>query len=224
MMFMPKEMRHSPSASVSRHRVVVSNAFFYEQEYQRTTSYVFRLYRVAYGDDQPSPNPDPANITEAKKIPSYAAFVRDRARVTDGPDLAQLQLAMANLMAQRPEFVSRYPLALTGPQFVDALLATIQTASGANLTSQRDALITLFNQGGRGMVLYRLADDNVQTNPIDNRSFIDAEYLSEEKRGCFFNSGALVLSALLPQSFSPSDRLGYGTSESVPALTGHPGT
>jgi hypothetical protein len=25
-------------------------------------------------------------------------------------------------------------------------------------------------------VLYRLADDNVQTNPITNRAFIDAEY------------------------------------------------
>jgi len=25
-------------------------------------------------------------------------------------------------------------------------------------------------------MIYRLADDNVQTNPINNRSFIDAEY------------------------------------------------
>jgi len=38
------------------------------------------------------------------------------------------------------------------------------------------ALIALFNSGGRGMVLYRLADDNAATNPIDNRALIDAEY------------------------------------------------
>jgi hypothetical protein len=44
------------------------------------------------------------------------------------------------------------------------------------LTSQRTALIDLFNSGGRGAVQYRLADDNVSTNPINNRSFIDAEY------------------------------------------------
>jgi len=44
------------------------------------------------------------------------------------------------------------------------------------LSSQRAALISLFNQGGRGNVIYRLADDNVQTNPIDNRALIDAEY------------------------------------------------
>jgi hypothetical protein len=44
------------------------------------------------------------------------------------------------------------------------------------VTSQRTALISLFNSGGRGAVIYRLADDNLQTNPINNRAFIDAEY------------------------------------------------
>ena len=36
--------------------------------------------------------------------------------------------------------------------------------------------MTLYNQGGRGAAMYRLADDNVNTNPINNRAFIDAEY------------------------------------------------
>jgi hypothetical protein len=161
---------------VHARRVRVSNAFFYEQEFQRTAAYVFRLYRASYGNDQPSPNPDPGNVTEAKKIPSYNAFIRDRARVVDGPDLALQQLALAQSMVLRPEFLARYPNTLTGPQFVDALLATIQNASGASLVSQRDALITLFNQSGRGAVLYRLADDNAQSNPINNRAFVDAEY------------------------------------------------
>ena len=49
-------------------------------------------------------------------------------------------------------------------------------ARRVDLTSQRAALITLFNSGGRGAVMYRLADDNVQTNPVNNRTFIDAEY------------------------------------------------
>ena|SRR5713226_5044469 len=33
-----------------------------------------------------------------------------------------------------------------------------------------------FNSGGRANVLYRLADDNLATNPIDNGAFINAEY------------------------------------------------
>jgi hypothetical protein len=51
-------------------RIDVSNAFFYELEYQQTGSYVFRLYRAAFGNNQPFPNPDNSNQTEAKKLPA----------------------------------------------------------------------------------------------------------------------------------------------------------
>jgi hypothetical protein len=152
---------------------VVSNAFFFELEYQQTGSYVYRLYRAAYGNNQPFPNPDNSNPTEARKIPRYDVFVRDRARVVGGSSLAASQLALANLFVQRPEFLSKYPANLTLEQFVDAVLQTIQSDSGVNLQSQRPALIAL---GSRGAVLYRLADDNAQSNPISNRAFIDAEY------------------------------------------------
>ena len=74
------------------------------------------------------------------------------------------------------EFLAKYPANLDGPSFVDALLATIMSDIGVDLTAQRSGLIDLFNSGGRGEVLYRLADDNVQTNPINNRALIDAEY------------------------------------------------
>jgi hypothetical protein len=102
--------------------------------------------------------------------------MRDRARVVDGANLAQSQLAFATAFARRGEFVTRYPITLDGPGFVDALLERIRTSSGVDLISQRDALIAQYNTGGRGAVLYRLADDNTQSNPINNRSFIDAEY------------------------------------------------
>jgi probable HAF family extracellular repeat protein len=156
-------------------RVAVSNAFFFEQEYQQTGAYVYRLYREAFGNNQPFPNPDGSNQNEANKLPSYPVFARDRARVVGGTDLAQGQLDLANAFVGRPEFVARYPNSLTGLQFVDALLAMLQTDIGVDLTSQRTALIDLFNSSGRGAVVYRLADDNV-ANPINNRAFIDAEY------------------------------------------------
>ncbi|HEX8096964.1 MAG TPA: hypothetical protein VF507_02965, partial [Pyrinomonadaceae bacterium] len=85
-------------------------------------------------------------------------------------------LSLANDFAARGDFLARYPTSLTGAQYVDALLATIKNDSGADLTSQRTALINLFNSGGRGAVLYRLADDNASSNPINNRAFVDAEY------------------------------------------------
>ncbi len=158
-------------------RVTVSNAFFFELEFQQTGAYVFRLYRAAYGNNQPFPNPDNSNMTEAKKLPSYQVFSRDRAKVIGGSNLAQKQLELANLFVSRAEFLTRYPGSLTtADQFVDAVLAQIQTDLGVNLSSQRAALIGLYNSGGRGAVMYRLADDNIQTNPINNRSLIDAEY------------------------------------------------
>jgi hypothetical protein len=161
---------------VRQRRINVSNAFFFELEFQQTGSYVFRLYRAAFGNDQPFPVFDLSNPTEAKKLPGYTVFVRDRAKVVGGSGLTEAQLVLANAFVQRTAFVTRYPASLSGPEFVDALLSNVQSSSGVDLVSQRSKLIDLFNQGGRGLVLYRLADDNLQTNPIDNRLFVDAEY------------------------------------------------
>ena len=163
---------------VNARRVRVSNAFFFELEYQQTGAYVFRLYRAAYGNNQPFPNPDtdPQFPGERQKVPGYVVFVPDRARVVGGSNLAQSQLELADAFVQRAEFLTRYPASLDGPSFITAILNTIRNDSGADLTGQEGALLSLFNQGGRGAVLYRLADDNLETNPINNRAFIDAEY------------------------------------------------
>ncbi|HEV7396205.1 MAG TPA: hypothetical protein VGN86_06810, partial [Pyrinomonadaceae bacterium] len=56
----------------------------YEQEFQQTGSYVYRLYRAAFGNNQPfpNPNPDPNNPNEEKKVPLYLplCFVRNSLR------------------------------------------------------------------------------------------------------------------------------------------------
>jgi hypothetical protein len=101
--------------------------------------------------------------------------------VRGGSQLAQLQLDFATNFVQRTEFITKYPLTLDGPGFVDALLLTISNDLGVNLGGQRQALINLYNQGAnvtasRALVVYRLADDNA-ANPINNRALIDAEYI-----------------------------------------------
>jgi hypothetical protein len=167
------------TACVNTRRIGVSDAFFVELEYQQTGSYVFRMYRAAFGNNQPFSNghPDPNFPGEDLKLPSYQVFSADRAFVVGGSNLAQLQLDFANAFVQRPAFIARYPLSLaTADQFVDAVLATMNNDIQVDLSSQRSGLITLYNSGGRGAVMYRLADDNINTNPINNRPFIDAEY------------------------------------------------
>jgi glucose/arabinose dehydrogenase len=167
---------NDPNCQLTR-RVTVSDAFVFEPEYQQTGAYVFRLYRVAYGNSQPfaNPNPDPGHPGEENKIPNYAVFLSDRERVIGGANLAQKLQELANAFVTRPEFLARYPNSLDGPGFVDAVLLTIRNDVGVDLTSQRNALINQFNLGGRGAVLYRLADDS-QSNPINNSGIINAEY------------------------------------------------
>jgi len=167
------------SVCVNERRIGVSDAFFVELEYQQTGSYVFRMYRGAFGNNQPFPNPrpDPNFPGEELKLPSFQVFSADRALVIGGSSLAQQQMDFANAFVLRPSFIAKYPLSLaTADQFVDAVLATLNNDIHVDLSSQRAGLITLFNSGGRGAVMYRLADDNINTNPINNRSFIDAEY------------------------------------------------
>lgn len=183
---------------IHNRRIAVSDAFFFEPEFQQTGSFVLRLYRVAYGNNQPLPNPDLGDPSAPfypgpdfhLKFPSYEKFKQDRAQVIGGPGLAESQLALANAFVQRPEFLARYAAGLSGPEFVDALLATIRSDSGADLNSQRNTLINHFNQGGRGLVLFHLASDywnacGASTAPcvppnvgpaVDNRPLIDAEY------------------------------------------------
>jgi hypothetical protein len=167
-------------ACINTKRIDVSNAFFYELEYQQTGAYAFRLYRIAFGNHQPAPNPhpDPNFPGEDLKLPAYAVFKPDRQQVTGGGNLAQKQLNLANDFVSRPAFVSKYdPASLaTADQFVDAVLATINTELGVDLSSQRANLINLYNTaGGRGAVMYRLADDNA-SNPINNGALINEEY------------------------------------------------
>ena len=162
-------------------RTNISDAFFVELEFQQTGAFVYRLYRAAYGNNQPFPNPsaDPNFPVENLKMPGYQVFSRDHAQVPGGPNLAQEQLALANSFVQRPEFITKYPVSLaTADQFVDAMLVTLQSI-GVNLSSERVNLISLYGSLGRGGVMYRLADDNAETNPINNQAFIDAEYNRE---------------------------------------------
>jgi hypothetical protein len=160
--------------------ISTSDAFFFEPEFQQTAGYVFRAYRAAFGNNQPFPNPDGSNPTEANKLVNYGNFVADRARVVGGANLAQAQLDFANLFVTRSAFTTKYAGATTAATFVDAILATIQAADAVDLSGQRQTLIDQYNNAGggnagRAMVLYRLADDNAQS-PINNLAFINAEY------------------------------------------------
>lgn len=148
-------------------RIEVSNAFFYDQEFQESGAYVYRIYRAALG-----------------QRPSFAQFQPDRALVVGGLNLDQSKSAFAFTFSQRDNFVQLYPRNQTADQFVDALLNTIRQNSGVDLTFWRDGVLALYDgtDKGRAAILRRLADNQIFIDAEYNRSFVLTQYFGYLRR------------------------------------------
>jgi len=151
---------------IHNRRVAVSDAFFFEPEFQETGTYIYRIYKASFA------NP-----------PSYAQFTADRGRVIGGPQLVQSKIDFANVFVQRPSFIAQYPQSLTPGQYVDAL----NLNTGNSLTqSQRDALVNgLMDSPAtetRSSVLRKIAENQVFIDREYNRAFVLMEYFAYLRR------------------------------------------
>jgi len=152
-------------------RVNVSAAFFIEAEFQRTGSFVYRIYKGGLG-----------------RQPAYGEFGPDRRQVVDGPTLEATKQAFALAFVQRPEFLQKYVAAVTAQTFVNALIASIQQNSGVDLSSQNAALVATYNTGGGNMnqsraLALRQAIDNAAFNNVEyNPSFVLMQYFGYLRR------------------------------------------
>ncbi|HEX4899051.1 MAG TPA: hypothetical protein VFV61_00885, partial [Pyrinomonadaceae bacterium] len=136
-------------------RVNVSGAFFVENEFQRTGSFVYRSYKGGLG-----------------RRPTYAEFTGDRPLIVEGPNLEQTKQAYSLAFVQRAEFVAKYNGLNTADAFVDELIATIQASSNVNLAPQKTSLINAYNGSGDPTTSRALA----LRAAIDNTAFTTAEY------------------------------------------------
>src|SRR3989441_12329422 len=116
---------NSDAACIRARRTGVSAAFFIEQEFQLSGSFVYRFYKVSFA-----------------ARPTFVQFMADRRRVIGSPDLEANRQRFAQDWVQRSEFLQKYPQNLSGPEFIDSLLHTVRDGSGVDLTSQRDELIS----------------------------------------------------------------------------------
>jgi hypothetical protein len=167
-----------PSACIAR-RTDVSAAFFIELEFEETGSYVYRLYKAAFGE-----NPN--------YRPLISEFLRDRRKVIGGNGLEAQKLALANDFVNRGEFIQRYPLTLTSTQFVDAVLNTIKNGTGYMYSdAQRQSFINDVNSNGRGFMMYNLAREIpvcLNCSPTNfarvvyNQSFVLMQYFGYLRR------------------------------------------
>ena len=143
------------AACIYSRRVGVSAAFFVEAEFQRTGSFVYRMFKGGLG-----------------RRPAYSEFGTDRRLVVEGPTLEQTKQAYALAFVQRTEFATKFSGQTTADSFVDALIASIQTNSGVNLSPQRSTIISAYN-GTTGQDQQRAAAVRAA---IDQSAFVNAEY------------------------------------------------
>jgi hypothetical protein len=140
---------------LNQRRVGIAAAFFIEQEYQQTGSFVYRLYKGALGRQL-----------------SFNEFNTDRQQVLSGDNLEANKTAFADAFVRRAEFAQKYNQANNAENFVDTLLDSIRQTSGADLSDQRTTLIARYNSGSDVNQSRALA----LREAIDNASFKSAEY------------------------------------------------
>jgi Tol biopolymer transport system component len=158
------------AACTSRKRAEVSAAFFVEQEFQQTGYFIYRHYAASFC-----------------RRPTFAEFTSDRSTLTVGPNLETTKQALTQAFVQRAEFVQAYPLFLSAPEFVDALLANVRNCSGVNLDAERAGLISEYNLSAnqtqaRARVLRLVIDNTAYAQAEFNAAFVQAAYFGYLRR------------------------------------------
>jgi hypothetical protein len=154
---------------ISARRTRVSAAFFVEQEFQNTGSFVYRLYKDGLG-----------------RRPTFSEFSQDRAQI-DVTNLENTKRAFTLVFVQRTAFLQKYAAAMNAASFVDGLITTIQQSSNVNLGAQRDALIARYNQGAnlnesRALALRDAVENQAVINSEYNASFVLMQYFGYLRR------------------------------------------
>jgi hypothetical protein len=155
----------SDAACIKDRRIGVSAAFFVEQEFQQTGYFIHRLYKGILG-----------------RQPTYQEFSAERRHIADVSNFEVGKQRLVESWLERSEFQSKYPLSLSDEQFVDALLHTVQQASGVDLSGERRRLIdSIANHNRAGVV--RLVVENPDLHRAEyNPSFVLSEYFGYLRR------------------------------------------
>ena len=158
------------AACIRSRRSGVAAAFFIEQEFQLTGSFIYNLYKSGIS-----------------RRPAFAEYFTDRQQVVGGSNLDAKKTAFAESFVQRTEFVQKYQASTTAGSFVDALILNVQQSSGVDLSGQRSSLISGYDSGGnmiqsRALVMRAIADDATFKQAQYNPAFVLTEYFGYLRR------------------------------------------
>ena len=150
-------------ACVNSRRIGVSAAFFVEDEFQDTGSFVNRFYRASYG-----------------RRPTYTEFVANRSRVIGGANLEARKQTFAVEWVGSAPFQQVYPTTMTPEQFVGKLF---DMAGLTPFTTQRQQLANDMHGGkSRAQVLREVIEIAEFKTREYNPSFVLMQYFGYLKR------------------------------------------
>ncbi|MCU1265032.1 MAG: nuclease [Acidobacteria bacterium] len=142
----------------------VAAAFFIEQEFQLTGSFIYGLYKGALG-----------------RRPVFLEYSSDHQQVVGGANLEARKQAFAEAFVRRADFVQKYQANTSAESFVDAMVRNLRDSSGVDLSSQRDVLLRRYNSGAsadqsRSFVVRDLTESVSFRQAEYNAAFVLSEY------------------------------------------------
>lgn len=154
---------------VNARRRDIGAAFFIEQEFQLTGSFIYDAYSGVLG-----------------RKPAFAEYSSDRQQIAGGTNLDTAKTAFAQNFVQRIEFTTKYRASTTAASFVDALIQNVQS-SGGDLSGERTNLINAYNGAGntvdsRAAVVRAIADNVMFKQSQYNAAFVLTEYFGYLRR------------------------------------------
>jgi WD40 domain-containing protein/carboxypeptidase family protein/uncharacterized protein DUF4214 len=158
------------AACISARRIDVAAAFFVEQEFQRTGSFIYNVYKSSLG-----------------RRPGFAEYSVDRQQVIGGPDLDMKRTTFAENFVQRAEFTRKYQGQTTAESFVDAVLEQVWESSKVDLAAERGAWLAIYQTGSdmnqsRARVLQHVIEAPAFKEAEYNAAFVLTEYFGYLRR------------------------------------------
>jgi hypothetical protein len=157
----------SDLSCIRSRRLAISNAFFVEDEFQRTGSFVCGLYKVI------------------GRRPSFEEFNADRKLMLETPGgIENKRQRLALEFVKRPEFIEKYSTKLTAEAFVNAVLSESLRKSGVDISAERAGLLSLFDNSvaGTAAVLTRVVISPAFVRAEYNRTFVLMQYFAYLRR------------------------------------------
>ena len=153
----------SDKACLNRRRNAVSAAFFMSDEFEKTGSFVYRIYKASYGSR-----------------PIYAQFTGDRQKVVGGAGLEAMKTAFAEEWVQRAEFRQVYPDSMLPAEFVNTLMDKAGLAATAPERQQQ--IQAMQNGRTRAEVIREIIEMPAFKTSEYNASFVLMQYFGYLKR------------------------------------------